>query len=96
MELNQKNFDKVVNTALELKKRVAVLEGSKVNIKSNKYSAEEDEALLKACKGLVLTPKGAITKVTKQLIEDGWNDKWDQNRNPNSLRTHYLRLVGLK
>jgi hypothetical protein len=97
MELNQANFDILYNSLLDFKSRIAILEGSPTTkVKSNKYTAEEDEALLKACKGVGLVPKGAITKITKELIEHGWNDTWDQLRTPNALRTHYLRLIGLK
>ena len=97
LELNQENFDTIVNTLLDFKARIKVLEGTPTKkAHSNKYTAAENDALLEACKGLTFVPKGDITKVTKQLIEDGWNNIWNQNRKPNSLRTQYLRLSGQK
>jgi hypothetical protein len=98
MELNQENFDKVVNTLLDFKERIAQLEGTKKahSTHSNKYTKDENDALLEACQGLTMVPKGAIRKITDQLIADGWNNTWDQNRNGNSLRTHYLRLTNQK
>lgn len=64
--------------------------------KTNYYSEEETEALKEACKGLTSVPKGAVAKVCEQLIEDGWNETFNQNRTASALRTKYLRLIGEK
>jgi hypothetical protein len=97
LELNQENFDTIVNTLLDFKARIKALEGTPTKkAHSNKYTKDENDALLEACQGLTMVPKGAIRKVTDQLIADGWNNTWDQNRNGNSLRTHYLRLTNQK
>ncbi len=67
-----------------------------VGNKGNYYSEEEIAALKEACQGLASVPKGAVTKVCEQLIEDGWNDTYGQSRTSSALRTKYLRLIGEK
>jgi hypothetical protein len=64
--------------------------------KGNYYSDEETAALLEACKGLTLIPKGAIRGVCDQLIKDGWNDTYGQARTSSAMRTKYLRETGQK
>ena len=69
---------------------------AKPTTKTNYYSEAEIEALKEACKGLTSVPKGAVAKVCEQLIEDGWNETYGQNRTASALRTKYLRLIGEK
>jgi hypothetical protein len=69
---------------------------AKPSTKTNFYSEDEILALKEACKGLGVLPKGAISEVCDQLIEEGWNDTYSKNRTSSALRTKYLRLIGEK
>jgi len=91
MELNQENFDKVVKALNKLQKESRIIKTGGAT-KLNEYSKEEEQALIKACKGTELK-RGATKAKCTELIKNGWNEQWEKKRNAAALAKKYARLI---